>query len=463
MKSIPLGIAGVLIGLGSLIQAADPPQLFKKEVSFSGKGDESLVAIKLDADIYASSQPKFADLRLRDSQGGAVPFLIRKSQEVGTQTVRRRSWYAAKPILKPLENGGLEITLELDQNDPEPNGLSLITPLSNFEQRVRMSTSADGVDWEPISAETAIFDYSRYMDVRNDSVSFPTTKRKHFRIVIDDVTSEQQSQLLELTRRLNGNDESERTERITIDRRPFRIDRIQFWQDGTEEKAKSDHKQSYPIVGFKVSEDAKTKQTIVEVETRREPLTSFLLETSSKNFSRNCVLQIPEQRGVQKSWREIASSTVSRLDFKTLKREQLQIEFPESREALYRLVIDNRDSSPLVITGVAAEGNVYEMVFLAGSTKTAELIYGDQEATAPNYDTASLSALLTESVRPDEGQLGPKIKIAGPSSTGFKWSSIVNNPRLLTGIIGLLVVVLGWALYGAVKRVDASSQQPPAP
>ncbi len=461
MKSFASGIAGIWIAVAALAQAAEPTELFRKEVTFTGKGDESLVAVKLDADVYSSSQSDFADLRLRDARGTTIPFLVQKSQEVRTQTIRRRTWTSTKPTLKPLENGGLEITLKLDEHDPAPNGLSLVTPLRNFEQRIRVLTSSDGQAWEPASADTAIFDYARFMDVRNDSISFPSTSRKYFRIVIDDVTSEQQSELLELTRHLRGNDETERTERVAIDRRPFRIDQIQFWQDGTEERAKSDHKQNYPIIGFKVSEDTKAQQTIVEIETRREPLTSFVLETSSKNFSRNSVLQVPEQHGVKKSWREVSSTTVSRLDFQSLKREQLRIEFPESRENRYRLVIDNRDSSPLTITGVAAEGNVYEMIFLAGSSQPDELTYGDSEATAPNYDTASLRVLLTENVRPDIGQLGPEVKIVGITSTGFKWSSIVNDPRILTVVIGVLVVVLGWALYGAVKRIDAS--EPPVP
>jgi hypothetical protein len=68
--------------------------------------------------------------------------------------------------------------------------------------------------------------------------------------------------------------------------------------------------------------------------------------------------------------------------------------------------------------------------------------------------------LLTERYRPEVGQLGPQVKMAGTPS-GFKWSTIVNDPRLLTGIVAILVLVLGWALYGAVKRIDSSSQEPP--
>ena len=94
--------------------------------------------------------------------------------------------------------------MTLADSDPQPNGLSLITPLKNFEQQVRVLTSTDGQLWEPPVAQTMIFDYSRFMDVRNDKVSFEPTARRHFRIIIDDVTAEQQSDLMELTRRLHG-------------------------------------------------------------------------------------------------------------------------------------------------------------------------------------------------------------------------------------------------------------------
>src|SRR5262249_26261559 len=152
---------------------------------------------------------------------------------------------------------GLEITVERDEDDkhPRPNGLSLITPLRNFEQRVRVYTSDDGKDWQPAGDEAVIFDYSRYMDVRSDSVPFPETARRHFRIVVDDVTAEQQSQLVALTRRLQGADETERTEQVVVDRRPFRIDRVEFWREAESDQATGDEKTSYPVSKHRVEQD----------------------------------------------------------------------------------------------------------------------------------------------------------------------------------------------------------------
>lgn len=462
MTRISIVIAWVLVGFTGHVHAAEPALKYKKEVAAASKADETLVAVPLDAQVFAATQPDFADVRLLDSQEKALPFIVRKSQKLQTRSVRRRTWTAQKPSLRPLESGGLEITLTLDKDDPPPSGLSLISPLRNFEQRVRILTSSDGDAWEPIGRETVIFDYSRYMDVRNDSVPFPASTHKQIRIVIDDVTLEQQSELLELTRRLRGDDETDRTEKVTIDRRPFRIERIDFWQDGSEEKVLGNHAMDYPVAGFKVTQDEKSRQTFIAIETQREPLTSLELVTTSRNFSRGCTVEVQEQLGVQSTWKQIESTTLSRIDFKSLKREQLKIDFPETRSAQYRLVIDNRDSPPLDVTEIKAVGNVYEVVFLSATNKPHSLHYGDAKALAPSYDTVALQALLSERYRPEIVALGTEQKTdAIPSANTLV--SLVNDPRLLTVIISLLVVALGWGLYAAVKRIDATSPPPSDP
>ena len=36
----------------------------------------------------------------------------------------------------------------------------------------------------------------------------------------------------------------------------------------------------------------------------------------------------------------------------------------------------------------------------------------------------------------------------------FRWSGLLNDRRLIIGVIALLVVALGWGLYHAVQRMD---------
>src|SRR4029079_11240310 len=120
----------------------------------------------------------------------------------------------------PLEDGSLEIIVHLRDKDPQPQGLRLVTPLGSFDERVRMFTSADGTDWKTLGDEAVVFDYSQYIDARNDAIDFPVTTDRYFKIVIDHVTQELESQLKELTRRLRGDEETHRDETILIERRP---------------------------------------------------------------------------------------------------------------------------------------------------------------------------------------------------------------------------------------------------
>jgi hypothetical protein len=454
-----LGGAWLLLGIVATARAdkpndASPVYRFSRDVLAPPLKQEELLAIPLDSDVFAATRDGLEDLRLVNAAGEPIPFFLRKVQTTKARAVRS-TWSAREPTARPLDDGGLEIIVQLGDKDPHPNGLSLVTPLRNFKQRVRVFVSADGKQWDPAGEETAIFDYSRYMDVRSVGVPFPETDKRHFRIVVDDVTAEQESELLTLTRRLRGHEESDRTEQVLVDRRPFRIERIDFWREVHEEQATGDEKGDYSLIRQTVEQNAEKHQTIIGIETYRQPLTSFQLETADRNFSRHAVVEFEREQGVKKSWRQIGEATLSRVDFKNLKREELSIKFPESRQAKYRIVIDNRDSPALDVSGIKAEGNIDEIVYLAGPDRHDRLLYGSADAERATYDTAAIEELLRKGFQPSRAGLGPQLPgMQSGEPSAFRWSKVLNNPLLLGGVILVLVVALGWGLFQAVKRLD---------
>ncbi|MCA9230890.1 MAG: DUF3999 family protein [Planctomycetales bacterium] len=431
--------------------ANEPSYRFSRSITTPALAEEELLAVAIDADVYAASETSLSDLRLLDGRGDAVPYLLRKVQTTREATVRS-TWPSQQPAARPLEDGGLEIVVVLQEEDPQPNGLTLVSRLKDFEQRVRVFSSPAGEQWSPLGEEALIFDYSRFMDVRRDSVRFPETADRRFRIVIDDVTAEQESELLVLTRRLTGAEEAEREERVTIDRRPFRIERIDFWREAERERSAGDKKIEYPVGEIRVVQEPDEQQTLVVIEPGRVPLTSLKLQTTAKNFSRRAVVEVEQKRGVQSTWSAIGEHTLSRIDFRGLKQEELEVEFAESRQETYRLVIDNRDSPPLEVSGVAARGNEYEIVFLAAPSTSYQLVYGLPEAEAPQYDTAAIRQVLGEGFRPTPAELGAQTSRGGAAA--FRWTGLLNNRPLLIGVIALLVVVLAWGLVRAAKRFE---------
>jgi hypothetical protein len=451
MKSFATAVT--LLGVWLLPCAAQQPSSlrFYKDIDTDPLKQEEIVAPLLDSAIYAAALDGFADLRILDKQGHEVPYLLEKVTETRAVSTRR-STPAKEVSLRELPEGGLEIQVSRDEQTPPAEGIRLVTPLTNYQQRVGVSGSDDGRQWQPLASDALVFDYSRYMDVSNRDITLPENRYRRFQIIIRDVTADQESQLLELTRRLRGGQEAERVEKLTIQRRPFRIDRIEFWH---QEHRKGDKKTAYPVTSFKAEQNAEQRQTVIEVHARREPLTGFYVETTSRNFSRRASVQVPIVKGVRTDWRDIGTATLSRIDFRDLHREELMIAFPESRHEIYRIVIDNGDNPALSVTGVRGEGTTYRLLFLAAPDASYRLLYGSETAKAPNYDTAALRESLGKGYQAVGARLGEQVARSGISEpAGSAVRRLLNNPLVLGTVIVVLVAILGWGLYRASRRIE---------
>lgn len=439
-------------GLAVVAIGAEPQFRWMRPIELPAVSEVSLFAAPLDSAVYSATRDGLPDLRTQDSSGKPVAMLLRKATATKDRTIRK-TWPATIGAARMQDDGGLTVEWSLGEKDPAPQGLRILTPLRDFEHQVRVEASADGKTWEPIAPATVIFDYSQYVDARNDSLAIEPGERRHFRITVDDVTAEQQNQLLELERHLRGGEEIDRTERTKIDRRPFRINGVQFYRDDVEAQAVGEKTTSYPATDLGVSRDEKKSRTIVTFRTDREPITQLSLVTPAENFSRAVTLsaEVPDRDG-KMAWREIAAGSLSRYRFQSLYREALTLNLAETRSGRYQLVIEDRDNAPLEVKGVDLKGPIYEVVLLAGPKDTVELLYGSTQAAAASYDTAAIAASLAEGFRPAAARLGEaREDIRAPQSEApLAW----NDPKLLVGIIVALTILLGWGLYRAGRRID---------
>lgn len=452
-------IVGLTWGLAGATRAAEPPVSlsFSRDIKPPALQQEELIAVPLEGEIFAETRDDFPDLRVLEGDGSLVPFLIRRVKLSGLQAATH-TWRANRVSIKPRE-ASLELTVQLENGDPPPRGLTIVTPLRNFEQRIRLQSSVDGKVWEPLGEESLIFDYSQYMNLRQESLSFPETDRKFIWISIDKPTVAQESELLELTRRLQGKSESERTEKTTIDRQPFRIDRIDFHGETRQSKVTGDKKARYALDHLTLEPDPKLRRTVVSFTSHREPLTSLSVETPDRNFSRHAVLFVEEKHGTQTVWTQLGAGILSHIDFKTLHQQELTLRFPERRATRYRLDVDNYDGPPLHISQVAAEGNCYELLLLASPNRTYRLAYGSPQAPPPHHDTAAIHELLRTGFQPVPAQLGPPalhpVPLGPPQpEPKFEWSNLFNNTPLLLSVIAILASAMGFGLYRAMQRVE---------
>ena len=430
------------------------PYKFSREISTQTDNEEALVAVELDDLIYAATNGDPTDLRIVDSNGHRVPFLIQNPQVTTPRTVRK-SWTANRVHGVPLTDGELEITVRRDPRSPLPDGIAIHSPLRDFEHRIRVFTSRDGAAWTPHGEATTLFDYSQFIDARNVEVNFPETNATHFRFIVDEATQSQELRRLELTRKFKANIETNRREKVLVDRRPFRIDRIAFLWSEDQPKVTGNRTRNYRVDSYNIKEDDDVNETVIRVDVPNAPITSLKLQTQSTNFSRRVVVEALRSSTNRDVWTQVANHTVSKFDFHHLKESHLNVTFSEHRARSYRLRIQNRENPPLDITGVLASGNVYQVVFLASNNSTYQLVYASDERRPPDFDTSALRAIVGDGFQTSNSTLGQPTTLTATPPRHFKY--FVNDPRIMIVAILVLVVVLGWTLYGAVQRLETAT------
>ncbi len=451
MRYLPAILLALLCFAGPASAADGPEYRFRKDLDRGAHAGEEILSVTLDRDIYAVTRPGFPDLRIRDDSGREVPYVLEQAGERKRAT-HHETCASEVVSLKQREGAALEILIRLGEEAPGASGLTIFTPLTDYEHRVKVFGSNDGKDWSSLVSDGLIFDYGRFMDIRNREVPLPKNDFRRFRVVIEQVRDELESPFRVLTRGRRGAGEERTSETTTLTRRAFRIDRIAMWRKVETEGEMKPQKAAYPIEGIRVEEDAKKKVTRIRVRTGQEPLTRFTPEVGSGSFSRVAAVRIPVGRGVETTWSEVGRGTIYRIQLRDFRGGDLRLDFPERREREYEIEIANEDSPPLDITGVKAEGDVYRLVFLGEPNRRYHVEYGSDTAGSPRYDTAAVLSYVRPGLAPAEASLG-----AQAENPGYRPArdvrGLLGRPIVLIVALALMVVVLAWALVRAGKMV----------
>jgi hypothetical protein len=432
-------------------------QAYAKDISLPAIKKESLVLVAFDVEVYRHAANDWRDLRLFDSQHRQVPFVIHRLLTDETRQHRVRD-HVRKPRIRRLADDELEISFEIDpKQHPKPvEGIRLATSLTNFEHHVTVEKRGDDDTWQTLVEEALIYDYTQYMDVQNTEIPFPVDA-KHgsggsYRVRIRDVTQEQQSQFREIRSLIRGGSEKEREEAWIVNRQPFRIEQIEFWYDIESVTTSKPKLTDYPLTITGISQDPKSKATMVDVETEREPIIQISLRTTDANFSRKVSLWEMPTSADEKP-RLLVRQTLSKFNIGSIKRKDTTLSLADFRSRNYRIEIDNGDSPALSDISLTASGWIYAAAFLGRPGESYQLAYGKAFQEAARHDVAAIEAALHASVLPVTGSLDKSrpFTTSLPLPGGNAW---IIKPWLGWFAITLLLILLGFGLYQAARRLD---------
>ena len=427
--------------------AAAPADLdVTREVHGPRIAEPRLAEVRLDAAVLAATRPGFPDLRLFDTAGTEIPRAIEPLYTTRTQT-NRQAIAATATELRELSGNRIEARFEIPRNMPNPDAFDIRTPLKDFIRTVNVSGSRDGITWQPLVQNAVIFDYTRYMDLRRTEIPLPSNVLHYFSIEIGNASEERAQPLIRLVQR-DGRDSSRAFDLLQT---PFRIDGVDFWRETTLQAQDKPVLQEWPHAGIQVKQEPKTKTTEIHLETALAPLSRIQLETPAHNFQRRASVMVPTVTNGRRSWRSIGNGAFTRVDLPGYARDDVALDFPETRAEELRIVIHDDDNPPLEIADLHTFGPAYRLLWLADPGTDYRLAYGNEELALPDYDLFAIRTALEKGLAPDVWQLAE----AGPAAAiakHFRLGAFLARPAVFGSLLFLAALALLGLLAKALKK-----------
>ncbi len=427
--------------------------LFCKQATAPAVVQNEFGAISLDKDIYRHTDNSFNSLRIFDENYNEIPYVIR-IQRVNEKATRTYTVPMNTLSLEELPNNRISIILQNKNKGLVPSEMAIRTANRNFEKTVSVYGSNDRIQWQPLAENQPIFDYSRFIDLRNTDVSFKKLPFTYYKVTLDNVSEELRSSFSQIFVKYSEHHIQEQYEAFRRYKETLQIKDIQF--SGTEDKFVygSEKIVSHPLKLIKTTINKDEKTSNIYLASDRQPITRLLFRVESKNFKRLTVVEGTDETGSDPKWNNIASAEIFNISAGQFQKEKLEIDLPHTRYLRYHVRIFNQDNIPIKVSSVEAKGLVHEIVFSHNNRRTLKVCYGGENLQVPQYDVSSILAELP----PVEGSRWNIDKQEDNKAVGMKKKQIVSPKTLLMGALTVMVVVLIYLVVFGVKKVDEKTK-----
>ncbi len=430
---------------------------FAKDLTQPEPGDSAAGVPKkvglfvLDEEIFAATDGSYANLRIVDAENKEVPVLVRCRRQ-NKRAVRDRAVAVETTGMEKMPDNRIRVTVGRKDADRAPDAVVFVTNCRNYEKQVSVYGSRDRESWELLAEDRPIFDYTRFMDVRNSRVDFKPGAFAWYRLEISNITESRRSPLVSIVRETQSGSLSRELEKTGLVQEDFRIEKLEFLQK--EETVVESERVTRPYVArnMGVASDPKTKKTTVSFEASSAPLTALAVKTGSCNFSRAVEVEATNGGDEKAAWQKVASSTISRIDAGKFQQSLTTVNLNQvCRFERYRIVINNMDCQPLDISGVDAEGEVHEALFFCDAGKKYRALYGAKGMEAPKYDIAAVLGGI--------GEVDTGIYAAGPQKANSLYAAAGRKGchgtrQLLAVAVLAAVAALVWLIARTTRRVE---------
>ncbi len=310
--------------------------------------------------VFDKARVDLGDLRLYDAAGREVPYALRvRLARSERQAIDGREYNRTK-----LDDGSVEINLDLGEHAPEHNEVEIATDGRQFRRGARIDASADDSEWRVLveSANLLRFEHDgKLLEVRR--LSYSPSRHRYLRV------------------RVRPDPE--------VDKTPLELSSVKAYRSvdvaGEEFTVPLKLGAREAVMG----DGGPGSAWILELPASAVPCEKLAVHVADSEFVRNYRVEAggpPESRErfypiAYGEWRRRAGEPAV---------AALIAPFGEQPCTRFRLVITDHRNPPLTLERVDAVGAARQIVFARSDELNwpLRLEFGNPKATAPNYDFA---------------------------------------------------------------------------
>jgi len=361
----------LLVGMVNSVFAFDAVEWkYRAEVTIED-GTSDYCGLILTPDIYNAARLDLGDIRLVDSHGEEVPYVLARPKDT-TESPRYKPAIINRST--NAENAAM-VTLDFRKKVMK-NSIEVATRGNNFRRTVRVEGSNDNIEFFTLVEQAYVFAISH--DRRFEQVDLPANDYRYLRITVEPMAAEEKSPVIDEAKAF-------KIEKKFAERQLVGMLHIEHSEDEESNSSIYVYDLGYcrlPIseIELDVADDAFYRYVTLE---GRDAATQKVKIDSEDNRQRF--------REVEVRWGRIINGTIYRYtEVNGQKREKVVLRVPPSRRCYryLRITIKNYDDKPLMIRSVSAKMVAHEVIFAAGDNGVLALYVGSASARSPRYDLA---------------------------------------------------------------------------
>lgn len=429
----------VLAGIAGSVWAIDLTKWkYRSAITFQDKAGEYYRA-DITPEIYNAAKRDFSDIRIIDSNGQQIPYLIARPYDAAERqeylpTIINRSTGARNVSLVTL-NFGKQIM---------KNSIKVVTGGNNFRRAVKVEGSNDNIKFFTLVKEAFVFAVTDKQWSQFSEVDLPLNDYRYLRVTVAPMPEEKDRPVIQSVLAF-------KCENKPAGRTPVTMLCTNHIEDENENSSVYEYDLGFcnlPISEIQLSIDDKSFYRHITVEGRNvlKRRVKIISEDNRERFE-----------DVNEGWDYAAGGVIYRyipVDDKKQEKTTLPISSGTGTYRYLKITIRNYDDRPLMLQTASAEMIAHKIIFSAENDAKLPLLYvGSESANRPQYDIihklnkpleveAAAAMLGSIAENPLFGKAEPKL---------VPWTE--KHKSILLVVMAATVLVLGLFILKSFKSI----------